>query len=247
MSTSATTPEVNVPKSDIVIREVAKDVWTFSRPLNLFNRLPVGGRSTAIKLNDGSVWILASTPLTDETKQKLAELGQVKYIIAGNAFHHLFLKPYKDEYTGAKVIGPEDLNAKKVAEVFTASNPDAKFGFEDEIEHCFFSGYKNKDIAFYHKASKTAIGADLLFNLPGTEQYASSSASPNYPILTTGLRPSAFVMKLFIWLKEGDKTKMQNDARRVAAWDFDKYIPCHGNVIETNANQAWRSTWSRYL
>lgn len=34
----------------------------------------------------------------------------------------------------------------------------------------YFSGYKNKDVAFYHKASKTAIGADLLFNLPGTEQ-----------------------------------------------------------------------------
>ena len=47
-------------------------------PFNLFNKLPVGGRSTAIKLKNGSVWVLASTPLTDATKSKLQELGEVK-------------------------------------------------------------------------------------------------------------------------------------------------------------------------
>ena len=48
------------------------------RPYTLLGLFPVGGRSTAIKLATGGVWILASTPLTDETKQKLAELGEVK-------------------------------------------------------------------------------------------------------------------------------------------------------------------------
>ena len=49
-----------------------------TRPYTLLGLFPVGGRSTAIKLAAGDVWILASTPLTDETKQKLAELGEVK-------------------------------------------------------------------------------------------------------------------------------------------------------------------------
>lgn len=102
------------------------------RPFNLFNKLPVGGRSTAIKLNDGSVWVVASTPLTDSTKSKLQELGEVKcvwllamqirssrsnpfggrYIVAANAFHNLYLKPFKEAYPSAKVIGPIDLNVK---------------------------------------------------------------------------------------------------------------------------------------
>lgn len=34
----------------------------------------------------------------------------------------------------------------------------------------YFSGFKNKDVAFFHPASKTMIEADLLFNLPATEQ-----------------------------------------------------------------------------
>ena len=46
-----------------------------SSPFNLLKWLPVGGRSTAIKLNNGSLWLIASTPLNGETKEKLKELG----------------------------------------------------------------------------------------------------------------------------------------------------------------------------
>lgn len=80
--------------------QVAKDVWTFSwyvyhygfdwhlprvlmilvisSPFARFGIIPLGGRSTAIKLSNGDVWVLASTPLTNGTKQKLNELGPVK-------------------------------------------------------------------------------------------------------------------------------------------------------------------------
>jgi hypothetical protein len=41
----------------------------------------------------------------------------------------------------------------------------------------YFSGYKNKDVAFFHKASKTLVEADLLFNLPPYEQVSASAGS----------------------------------------------------------------------
>lgn len=34
----------------------------------------------------------------------------------------------------------------------------------------YFSGFKNKDVAFLHKDSKSLIEADLLMNLPPQEQ-----------------------------------------------------------------------------
>ena len=34
----------------------------------------------------------------------------------------------------------------------------------------YFSGFKNRDVAFLHPASKTLVQADLLLNLPPTEQ-----------------------------------------------------------------------------
>ncbi|TCD60104.1 hypothetical protein EIP91_010711 [Steccherinum ochraceum] len=240
------------PKPEVVIREVTSNVCIFSRPLNLYNRLPVGGRSTAIKLNNGTIWLLASTPLNDETKAKLKELGNdVRFIVAPNVMHHLFLKPYKDYFPQAKVIGPKGLNEKKKAEgwqldaVFDEDHPEVKYGFEDEIDYCFFSGYKNQDVAFFHKASKTAFGADLLFNLPGYEQYTFADTSAYFPVLAY-LRPRSWLMQLFIWKNELDFGKMKQHAAIVAKWDFNRWIPCHGNVIENNARSAFKDTYSRY-
>ncbi|KAI9061133.1 hypothetical protein FKP32DRAFT_983657 [Trametes sanguinea] len=239
--------------SDIVIREVAPNVWTFSRPFILYKVLPIGGRSTAIRLESGAVWILASTPLTDETKQKLAELGDVEYIVAGNSFHNLYLKPYKEAYPSAKLIGPEDLTKKKdfaglsLDIAFSESNPAPKLGFEGEIESCYFSGYANKDIAYYHKASKTVIAADLLFNMPATEQFSKTSQWPKKTILFAGMKPMGWQMPWFIWAKQVNKAAMAAEAKKVYSWDFDRMIPCHGNVVETGAQAAWKSAWDSYL
>jgi hypothetical protein len=53
----------------------------------------------------------------------------------------------------------------------------------------YFSGFKNKDVAFFHSTSKTLITADLIFNLPATEQVIPFSDMPEptystYPLLS---------------------------------------------------------------
>lgn len=49
------------------------------RPFARLGIFPMGGRSTAIKLRQGGVWVLASTPLTQDTRNKIDELGEVKW------------------------------------------------------------------------------------------------------------------------------------------------------------------------
>jgi hypothetical protein len=48
------------------------------RPFTRFYILPFGGRSTAVRLSTGDVWVLASTPLTPDTKVAIDKLGPVK-------------------------------------------------------------------------------------------------------------------------------------------------------------------------
>lgn len=43
------------------------------------------------------------------------------------------------------------------------------------VNTSYFSGFRNKDVAFLHIASRTLIQADLLFNLPATEQVSGMS------------------------------------------------------------------------
>lgn len=60
-----------------VVRNISPNLATFSKPFSRFGIVPIGGRSTAIKLKDG-VWVLASTPLDEPTKTKIQEMGEVK-------------------------------------------------------------------------------------------------------------------------------------------------------------------------
>ncbi|KAH9948003.1 hypothetical protein B0H21DRAFT_821354 [Amylocystis lapponica] len=243
---------MTAPASNCAIRQVAKDVWTFSCPFARFGLFPVGGRSTAVKLQNGDVWVLASTPLSDETKTKLSEIGPVKWIIGADAVHYMFLSEYKKQYPDAKLIAVEDAIKKKPEEglkfdgAWGADPPDTKYGFESDIQHCYFSGFKNKDVAFFHPASKTVIEADLLFNLPAIEQYSKTGSSGRIPIIGN-LNPYMWVHKRFAWSLGEDKEAMKRDVKTVAGWDFNRIIPCHGDVIEKDGNAAWRAAYKWYL
>ncbi|KAG9051591.1 hypothetical protein FS837_004101 [Tulasnella sp. UAMH 9824] len=148
------------------------------------------------------------------------------------------------------MIGVEPLVDKKKDEfqfdgVYGRDPVDTKYGFESEIDACYFSGFANKDVAFCHKASKTLVVADLLFNLPAKEQYSGTWTVPIVGNL--GLGPLSYMHKRFVWAVGHNKEEMSRDAKTVAGWDFNKIIPCHGDVIEKDGDKAWREAYKWYL
>jgi len=237
--------------AETVIREVAPRVWIFSRPWWRFNLLPVGGRSTAIKLESGDVWVLASTQLDNPTKAKLNELGPVKYIIAADAVHNMFISDFKREYPHAKCIGVDMLLQKRKDVnwdgAYGKDAPETKYGFEPEIQAHYFAAHPNQDVAFLHGPSKTLIEADLLFNLPGKEQYSKTKNPNSFAIRWSSFGPESGVHKRFGVLIGKDKAVMRRDVQAVAAWDFDRIIPCHGDVVETGGKKAWSSAYEWLL
>jgi hypothetical protein len=44
-----------------------------------------------------------------------------------------------------------------------------------------------------------------------------------------------------------DYTLMRRDAKKVAEWQIDRIIPCHGDVLESGGNEAWSSVYGWFL
>ncbi|KAH9810865.1 hypothetical protein DFH28DRAFT_984416 [Melampsora americana] len=241
--------------ADVVIREVVPGVMTFSKPFKRLGLQPIGGRTTAIKLSDDTVWVLASTPLGEETKTKIDSLGQVKHIAIADIEHTGFTSEYAKAYPSAKIYGPEGSAHKTKLEVaeWTAKGPSpmdqAEGAVKSEIKAEYFDGFVNKDIAFLHVPSKTLIEADLLFNLPANEQYSKSSESPtSFLDRFVSLKPDTVFHQRFLYnIAAKDKVCMARSASKVFQWDFDRIIPCHGDVIETGGKAAWHSAFSLYF
>jgi hypothetical protein len=203
-------------------------------------------------MRDGGVWVLASTPLDEETRATIDNMGPVKYIIGPDSVHHLFLGQFQKAYPEAKLIAVQEAIEKKTAEGLRfdgAWGKDAsgtKYGFEQEIQHIYFTGHVNKDVAFYHADSKTLIEADLLLNLPATEQYSQTKSW--LPLVGFGLYPGSAIQKFFVTKgMTNNFEEMKRDAKAVAAWDFDRIIPCHGDVIEKFGKKAWEQVYANFL
>lgn len=257
------------PSKVMVIRDVAPSITTFSVPFLRFGHIKIGGRGTAIKLQSGSIAVFSPVALTPEVEAKIQSMGNnVKYLAALDFEHHIFLGPWAKAFPNAQIIGVDGLPEKreadkataglKFASVFTASTKkDSKISeeFDREFEYEYFHSHVNKELVFFHKPSKTVIEADLIFNLPATEQYSKTGINPSSGLLTKlfgGLQHthgSAIWQQRFLWYAAGGKDR-KSFAQSVAAvdkWDFDRLIPCHGDVIETGAKSVYRKVMAWFL
>jgi hypothetical protein len=52
---------------------------------------------------------------------------------------------------------------------------------------------------------------------------------------------------LIYYIATVDFALMRRDAKRVAEWDIERIIPCHGDIIEENGAEAWASAYQWYL
>lgn len=103
----------------------------------------------------------------------------------------------------------------------------------------------NKDIAFLHKPSGSLLEADLLMNLPSHEQKADGSIwSTITSLVAPGSLAAQWGMKA-MGLKNSAEYK--EAAEVVSGWEWDRLIPCHGEVLETGGKHAWNETFKKVL
>lgn len=95
-----------------MLKQIACHLWVAEQPLK-FLGLEVGTRMTVISQTDNSLLIISPIQIDSTLKQQLDSLGTVKYIIAPNLFHHLFLADCQQLYPNAKIIAPPGIKNKQ--------------------------------------------------------------------------------------------------------------------------------------
>jgi len=221
----------------------------------------------------GSLAVFSPVALTPTVRTKIAALSptnSVSYLIAPDLEHHIFLSSWYASFPSAHVIGPEGLPEKRAAQMAkdksvtnvpfsTVFRGNEKVSvseeFDKEFEYEYFPMHTNKELVFYHKPSKVLIEADLMFNLPATEQYSKTgeSATTGWATKLFGSLQStsgtAIWQKRMLWyvLSKGDRPGFSSKAQRVDSWDIDTIIPCHGDVITDDAKGIFRKVFEWHL
>ncbi|KAE8352794.1 putative nuclear protein Qri2/Nse4 [Aspergillus coremiiformis] len=222
-----------------------------------------------IKLASGALAVFSPVSLTPEVREVVSSLGgNLKYIAALDLEHHINITPWKEAYPDAELIAPEGLYEKRQSNpeykdapfrhVFRKENQgrqkiSEEFDLEFETEYVY--GHPSRELVFLHKRSRTLIEADLLFNLPATEQYSKTDESATSGLLTKIISPllstdaPATWQKRFVWylLSSADRQAFTESMRRIDKWDFNRLIPCHGDVVESGAKGVFRTVMEWHL
>ncbi|MGL5076154.1 MAG: DUF4336 domain-containing protein, partial [Waterburya sp.] len=73
-----------------MLQHIDTNLWVAEQPLK-FMGLSVGTRMTVLRLADNSLLLISPIQITAQIKQQLDNLGIVRYLIAPNLFHYLYL------------------------------------------------------------------------------------------------------------------------------------------------------------
>lgn len=221
-----------------------------------------------VKLSTGALAVFSPVSLTPEVRETVNKLGgDVRYIAAPDLQHHLNLTAWKKAYPQAQILAPEGLWEKRQSNtefkdtqfehVFKQGGSPQSISeeFDAEFETEYVPGHGSRELVFLHRPSRTVIEADLLFNLPANEQYSKTSDGPTANILTRLVLPllttkaPAMGQRRFAWwiLSARDRPSFTESVKRIDKWDFDRLIPCHGDVIETGAKGVFQDVMAWFL
>jgi uncharacterized protein DUF4336 len=217
------------------LQPLAADIWVADRPQTFYG-LPVGTRMTVIRLPGGRLLLHSPVVLDDHLRNELDALGRVLYAVAPNRVHHLYAGDVAKVYPKARLwVGP-GLERKRPDLSFVAVlGDDPPEEWRDDVWQTFFRGrpYEN-EVVFLHRPSRTLILCDLAFNIgPRT---ATVTRLLMKLIRSYGrFGPS----KLDPWLIK-DRVAARQSLERILAWDFDRVVVAHGEILESGGREALR-------
>ncbi len=218
-----------------MLRELAPDLWATERPFRFFGA-EIGTRMTVVRLADGSLWLHSPVAPDPELRKALDALGPVRFVVAPNRFHHLQAGPYASHYPESQLhVAPGLEEKRRDLRVEAVLGDEAPPGWAGQIDQLVFQGFPiANEVVFLHRASRTLVLTDLAFN-PGPAMPA-----PTRFFLrlggNRGLSPT-YLERLLI----RDRAAGRASLERILAWDFERVIVSHGDVLPAGGREALRA------
>ncbi len=231
-----------MPQPDAPLRPLATNLWVAERPQRFYG-LEVGTRMCVIRLASGSLVLHSPVALGPALRRELDALGPVRFVIAPNRVHHLYAGAAVSAYPGSRLWVAPGLARKRpdlgFAEVLGDEAPAAWRG---ELDQVFFRGrpYEN-EVVFCHRASRTLLLCDLAFN------FGPGAAAPTRLLMKLLRSYGRFGPSTLDPLLIRDRKAARDSLERILAWDFDRIVVAHGDVLESGGREALRSGYGWLL
>lgn len=217
-----------------MLTQEAERFWTYEEPLR-FLGFEIGRIMSVIQLSSGGLFIQSPSELTGELEAALNELGEVRFVAPTSKLHgHLYMEQYREVYPSAELLAAPGLDGRRPDLVFDqllGDIPDPRWA--TDIDQIAILGNRwLTEIAFFHRPSRTVILGDFGYHI-----------GESSPLKTRVMARIAGVYKqvgctVDYRLAIRNHETFRRSIQDVLAWDFDRVIPGHGEIIEADGKQT---------
>ena len=217
-----------------MLQPFGEDIWLADGPVTAVVGFRYPTRMAVIRLSGSALFIWSPVQLSDELRAAVDALGDVRYVIAPNSLHHLFLGEWRHAYPGAKLFAPPGLRERRKDIAFDGDLDDAPAGeWSPEIDQVLVRGNViTTEAVFFHHKSRTAIFTDLIQHFD--------------PTWFTGWRAVLARLDLLVAAEPAVPRKFRSAfinrraaraaLRRILAWPAKKVLMAHAAPIEDDGH-----------
>ncbi len=209
---------------------VAENLWVLQYPLR-FLGMSIGRTVTVIRLANGRLVIHSTAPFTAADIVAIRAVGEPGWLLDATLFHDSFAKEGCRSFERVPYLAPPGF--KSVSDVQTRALVPPPTEWDGELDVVALAGMpKVQEHLLYHRASRTLIVCDCLFNFGESV----SAWRRFFGRHVMGLR-NGVGMSLFFRLMIKDRAAFEESLRPVLGWDFDRIIVAHGEIIVSDAKE----------
>ncbi|MBY5947744.1 DUF4336 domain-containing protein [Photobacterium rosenbergii] len=216
------------------MRNIAENIWIFDGKAVPFLTLPFTTRMTVIRLSTGELWVHSPIELNATIQVQIEQLGVVKYLIAPNHLHHLFLADWQLAYPDAICYGTDEVIKKRTDIQFEHSlNLKQDWPWALDIEQVLFTGSPlMEECIFFHERSGVLIVTDLVENFPDTgfNSWQRIVAKGVGILAPNGKMPLDWRLSFAF-----NKTEARSHLSVILGWQPEIVVMSHGLIIEQDA------------
>ncbi|TPM26494.1 DUF4336 domain-containing protein [Mesorhizobium sp. B2-3-4] len=201
-------------------------------------------RIAVIRLSAGGRFIWSPVALTDALRAEVNALGEVRFLIAPNSLHHVFLADWQRGYPDAKVYAPPGLREKRGDIRFDGDLGDGPAAeWADDLDQVAIRGNRiTTEIVFFHRESKTGLFTDLIQHFPRGwfKGWRALVARLDLMVAAEPSVPRKFRAAFT------DRSAARAAMELVLAWPAEKVLMAHGEPV-TEGGQAFLRRAFRWL
>ncbi len=212
-----------------MLEPFADEIWLSDGPVVSTAGFRYPTRMAVVRLSDASLFVWSPTSLSPDLRAEVDALGPVRYLVAPNALHHLFMGEWASAYPDAIRLAAPGLRRRRPDLAIHRELTDAPDrDWSDDLDQVVVRGNAiTTEVVFFHRRSGTVLFTDLLQQFGRTWFRGWRAVVARVDLMT---QPEAEVPRKFrnAFL---DRRVARMAIRRILAWPARNIVMAHGAPI----------------